>query len=757
MALAVDEILLDRYRINAELDRGGMASVYRAWDTRLDLPVAVKEMLPQPRLGPKALTQLRRQFKREAQVLARLDHPSLVRVTDFFSHHDSEYLVMNFVEGESLADLVDRVGALPEAQVLNWADQLLSALAYCHSQGVIHRDVKSHNVIIRPDGQAVLVDFGLVKLWDPNDPYTKTVMRGMGTPAFAPPEQFEADAEHTDERSDIYSMGATLYHALSGRLPPTSVLRTATPEKFVSLRSTVPEVSQQTETVVMKAMELARSKRWQSTDEMAEALKAAELSIVGRQRSPSSAVPLWEGSTVVIPEGRLAVKGQRKRVPMWIGALSILTLLLVAVGLMIGLGGKGGRSTPMPSPERTATVSTPAILAGTDTATHLPVSTPVLMPSPTPTVTATLQPTDTPSPMPTPTVTAMPSLTHSPTPTATPTPTPTLIIHVLKEGENPWTVARLYGVSVEALLAANGITDPGTLQIGQELIIPREGKAPATPTSTATPTPTPTPTLIIHVLKAGENPWTVAQLYGISVEALLAANGITDPITLQIGQELIIPREGKVPTPTVKPTVALPQLYRAPKLLDPYSNQVFGFDQQQSINLSWVSISLAEDHWYEVQLRLEEDEELRGHYWTKENWWDMGPEYYHPGDYYWRVIIVQGKEDNVVGAVSPPSETWYFQWMPVAPTTMPRPEPTKTPTLTYTPTPTPTPTLTPTPTPTLRPASSVEQPHGFIGMLSHLGHTQCVLNPSSGFRHRYRADAIGLHTRAPGVLATLCG
>ena len=742
MALAIGETLQDRYRIDSELNRGGMAAVYRAWDTLLDLPVAVKEMIPQPRLSPKALAQLRRQFKREAHVLARLDHPNLVRVTDCFSLHDSEFLVMNFVEGESLGDRVDRVGSSPEAQVLSWADQLLRALAYCHGQRVFHRDVKSHNVIIRPDGQAVLIDFGLFKLWDPDDPYTKTVLRGMGTPAFAPPEQFEseANAEHTDELGDVYSMGATLYHALTGRLPTTAGLRTAMPEKFVSLRSIVPEVSQQTETVVMKAMELARSKRWQSTDEMAEALKVTKLSIVGRHRNPFSTIPLRRGGAVVIPGGRPGAKGQRKRVSLWIGALSILTLLLVAVGLMIGPGGKGDRSTPMPSPERTpertAAVSAPAILTETNTATatYLPVSKPVLMPSPTPSVTATLQPTDTQSPMPTPTVTATPSLTptHSPTPAATPTPTPTLIIHVLKEGENPWTVAQLYRVSVEALLAANGITDPSTLQIGQELIIPREEQAPGAPTSTATPTPT--PTLIIHVLKEGENPWTVAQLYGIGVEVLLAANGITDPTTLQIGQELIIPRKGGIPTatftptrtgtptPTVKPTAALPQLYEAPKLLEPHTNQVFGFDRQQNIQLLWVSISLAKDHWYQVQLQLEEDEELRGRYWTKENWWDMGPEYYHPGDLYWRVIIVQGKGDDVVGAVSLPSETWYFQWIPVAPTPPPKPEPTKTPklTTTNTPTPTPAPTPTPTPTNTPRPTSAAEHPYDFIGMLSHL-------------------------------------
>jgi serine/threonine-protein kinase len=525
---------------------------------------------------------------------------------DSFSQDDSEYLVMDFVEGESLADRVDRVGALPEAQVLNWADQLLSALTYCHSRGIIHRDVKSHNVIIRPDEQAVLVDFGLVKLWDPDDPYTKTVMRGMGTPAFAPPEQFEADAEHTDERSDIYSVGATLYHVLSGKLPPTATLRTATPEKFVPLRSIAPEVSEQTETAVMKAMELARSKRWQSADEMAEALKAAELSIADQQRSPSFTIPLLRGGTVVMPGGRSATQGQRKRVPIWIGALSILALLLVAAGLMIRPWGIGDRSTPTSSPDRTATASTPAISTERDTATYM-AGTAVFMPSPTPTPTNT--PTDTPPSMPTSTATATPSLTptHSPTSTATPSPTTTrtrTLFHT------------------------------------------------ATPTERVTlDTPTPVAT----------------------------------------------------PTPTVKPTAALPQVYAAPKLLEPLSGRIFVFDRRQTIHLLWIPTSLAGDHWYEVQVQMEGDEEPRGQYWTKENWWDLGRDYYRPGDYYWRVVIVQGQGGDVVGAVSPPSETWHFQWLEAAPTSTPGPKPTNTPgpptDTPVAPPPPPSPTSTDTPRP----------------------------------------------------------
>ncbi|MDW7991851.1 MAG: serine/threonine-protein kinase, partial [Anaerolineae bacterium] len=189
-------LLQNRYRIVALLGRGGMGAVYQAQDLRLNVPVAVKEMTPQPGIDPQTLAALRQQFYQEAQVLARLSHPNLVRVTDYFEERGNAYLVMEFVEGQSLADLIARRGPLPEAQVLEWARQLLDALAYCHAQGVIHRDIKPQNVIIRGDGRAVLVDFGLVKLWDPRDPRTRTVVRAMGTPEYAPPEQWGAG--HTD-------------------------------------------------------------------------------------------------------------------------------------------------------------------------------------------------------------------------------------------------------------------------------------------------------------------------------------------------------------------------------------------------------------------------------------------------------------------------------------------------------------------------------------------------------------------------------
>ena len=272
MTLTKGQIMGGRYRVVFLIGQGGMGAVYRAWDTRLNIPVALKEMIPQANLDTHLLAQLRQQFQQEATVLAQLNHPHLVDVTDFFEEGDNAYLVMRLIEGESLADRIVQEGPLPEAQVLAWAKQLLDALGYCHSRGIIHRDVKPQNVVITPEGQAVLVDFGLVKLWDPRDPHTRTVMRGAGTPEYAPPEQYSAQPEHTDQRSDLYSLGAMLYYALTSCAPLTTTDRMADPDQFVPVRGLNPRVGFQTEAAVLRAMELPRSKRFQSAQEMAAAL-----------------------------------------------------------------------------------------------------------------------------------------------------------------------------------------------------------------------------------------------------------------------------------------------------------------------------------------------------------------------------------------------------------------------------------------------------------------------------------------------------
>ncbi len=264
----------NRYRITHLLGRGGMGAVYAAWHLSLEIPVAIKELTAQADIDPQMLGQLRAQFKREAMTLARLNHNNLVRVLDSFEEGGNAYLVMEMVEGESLADRIGREGALPLPVVLRWAHQLLDALAYCHGQNVLHRDIKPTNIIIRPDDQAVLVDFGLVKLWDPRDPRTMTVVRGMGTPEYAPPEQYEAESGSTDIRSDIYALGATLYHALVGQAPPTATKRIVNPAALIPLRALNPSIDPAVEAALMRALELRPIDRFQNVREMAGALSA---------------------------------------------------------------------------------------------------------------------------------------------------------------------------------------------------------------------------------------------------------------------------------------------------------------------------------------------------------------------------------------------------------------------------------------------------------------------------------------------------
>jgi serine/threonine-protein kinase len=356
---------------------------------RLNRAIALKEMIPQLGLDSSMLGDLREQFQQEAQILATLVHPNLVRVTDYFSWDGNEYLVMDYVEGEDLAGRIAREGAQDEGQVLAWAGQLLDALAYCHKQGVIHRDIKPQNIIITPEGQAVLVDFGLVKLWNPNDPQTRTVMRGAGTPEYAPPEQYDMGVGHTDQRSDIYSVGATLYHSLTGKLPPTATQRMASPSSFVTPRRVNEAMSMNTEVVVLKALEMAMEKRYQSAEEMAQALGIAPRSTV-----------------VVVPSGGKSKGKKSTREPkeagsarsgiLWgmggVGLTVVIVLCLAAavVAVLIGLNVFGGE-------EPTATP--------TLTATSLPTDTP-LPPTDIPSL-----PTDTPL---VPTATAIPTRTPEP-------------------------------------------------------------------------------------------------------------------------------------------------------------------------------------------------------------------------------------------------------------------------------------------------------------------------------------------------------
>jgi serine/threonine protein kinase len=224
MPLSPGQLLLDRYRIDALIAQGGMGAVYDAFDTRLNIRCAIKEN----QLGTESAL---RQFEREAQLLAKLRHPNLPRVTDhFLIPGQGQYLVMDFVEGEDLGRRLKRLGPLPEADARRWAEVVLSALAYLHARGVIHRDIKPGNIKFTPEGETVLVDFGIAKEMSGEGGPTTTGARGL-TPGFAPPEQYGGTGR-TDARSNLYAFGATLYALLTGAPPADAFMRLTDPHTF---------------------------------------------------------------------------------------------------------------------------------------------------------------------------------------------------------------------------------------------------------------------------------------------------------------------------------------------------------------------------------------------------------------------------------------------------------------------------------------------------------------------------------------------
>jgi len=255
------DILRERYQIIGLLGVGGMGTVYLADDNRLDgRQCAVKEIQLQPNLSDAVLQSVRSQFKKEASILARLDHPGLPKVSDFFSIDERDYLVMDFVPGQNLLEITTATHRencfLDERTVLDWLNQLCDTLIYLHSRqpAVLHRDIKPANIKLTPDGRLKLVDFGLVKPLDPSDPSTLTGLQGAGSLPYAPLEQYVDHLGHTDARSDLYALGATAYHLFTGEVPASAQERFIVPEALRPLREVNPAVSPDVAQAVLMAM-----------------------------------------------------------------------------------------------------------------------------------------------------------------------------------------------------------------------------------------------------------------------------------------------------------------------------------------------------------------------------------------------------------------------------------------------------------------------------------------------------------------------
>jgi eukaryotic-like serine/threonine-protein kinase len=260
--LSINHLLRNRYRIQSVIGQGGMGAIYLADDQRLSGRLcAIKEVEQDPGIPEKMQQEARDQFYREASTLARLDHPNLPKVSDFFSSGNRDYLVMDFVPGKDLRSISEEAfqekKTIPEADILGWTSQLCDALEYLHSQQppILHRDIKPSNIRVTPNGLIKLVDFGLVKIMIP-DEMTITVMQGRGTALYTPLEQYGGDTGHTDVRSDIYSLGCTLYHLLTGHTPPEAKQRFLDPDSLIPPSRWNPNLSAEIERSILWAIAL---------------------------------------------------------------------------------------------------------------------------------------------------------------------------------------------------------------------------------------------------------------------------------------------------------------------------------------------------------------------------------------------------------------------------------------------------------------------------------------------------------------------
>jgi serine/threonine protein kinase len=342
------------YRIIEKLGQGGMATVFKAYHAALDRYVAIKVLHPAFKEEPNFLSR----FQREARVVARLEHPNIVPIYDFAEHKGQPYLVMKFIEGQTLKAHMNEK-PLTKEEAVRIVDDVGGALAYAHKQGVLHRDVKPSNVLLSPDGSIYLADFGLARMAQAGaSTLSKDVM--LGTPQYISPEQGQG-VRDLDQGTDIYSFGVLLYEMVVGRVPfnadtPFSIIHDHIYSPLPLPSAVNPNVPEVVERVLLKSLAKDRKDRFETVEQQVIAFRTAVLEGEGAVLETIDLQPAAEDgseretSTPIIPidliNGDKDAVGQekppRKRWP-W-----IVAGLLISVGCLIAFLGTldGENETP---------------------------------------------------------------------------------------------------------------------------------------------------------------------------------------------------------------------------------------------------------------------------------------------------------------------------------------------------------------------------------------------------------------------------
>jgi serine/threonine protein kinase len=392
---------LGRYHILAQLGEGGMATVYKAHDLRLERDVAIK-VIRNDVFGSALLERMLKRFEREARALAKLSHPNIVKVLDYGEHEGAPYLVMEYLPGGTLKDKL-------AANRLTWEEAfrlllpIAQALAYAHSQGIVHRDIKPSNILITQSGEPMLSDFGIAKILEGEATSELTgTGAGIGTPEYMAPEQGLGQA---DERADIYALGVVLYQMVTDHVPfradtPMAVLLKKSTEPLPRPTQYVPSLPGAVENALVKALARDPENRYQTTREFVAALQnllegktsATATRIPAARPAPAAAMTMLEADATPPPP---PVK--RSNAWMWIGAgLAAIILLVCVIGgfALASTLTSDGPANPEPTrpPETAAPLPTSTRDAAPPTEFVPPTATPTAYIPPTP-----LPPTATPT------------------------------------------------------------------------------------------------------------------------------------------------------------------------------------------------------------------------------------------------------------------------------------------------------------------------------------------------------------------------
>ena len=323
------------YRVVEQLGSGGMATVYKGYQPSLDRYVAIKVMHPMFKGNP----QFFERFKREARIVAKLEHPNIIPIHDFNEHKGEAYLVMRYVEGDTLKPHMEGQ-PMPSDEVLRVIRPVCSALNYAHSQGVLHRDIKPSNIMVTTDGSIFVTDFGLARMVEAGESTLSQDMM-VGTPQYISPEQAQG-VKDLDGRTDIYSLGVVLYEMLTGRVPFSADTPFATVHDHIYTplpppSSVNPNINPAVERMLLKALAKNPEDRYPTAKDLFEAVETA-LAAQITQLPPVAQTPAPVIAPTPTPEEKTTLSTRKQSsTPWWVWAGGAGLVVLIVAVLLVGL------------------------------------------------------------------------------------------------------------------------------------------------------------------------------------------------------------------------------------------------------------------------------------------------------------------------------------------------------------------------------------------------------------------------------------